>query len=44
MSDKIKLVAPIKLRHKPLKLIEQLVIRCELPKKDSLKRHIKHAR
>jgi hypothetical protein len=44
MLGKIKLVAPIKLHEKRLKLIEKLAIRCELPKKDYLKRHIKHAR
>jgi hypothetical protein len=43
MLDKIKLVAPIKLKPKQLKLLQKIALRCELPKKDYLKRHIKNA-
>ena len=43
MLGKIKLVAPIKLKPKQLKLLQKIAMRCELPKNDYLKRHIKNA-
>ena len=43
MLGKIKLVAPIKLKPKQLKLLQKIAMRCELPKNDDLKRHIKNA-
>jgi hypothetical protein len=43
MLSKIKLVAPIKLKPKQLKLQQKIALRCELPKNDYLKRHIKNA-